>query len=219
VSGQLTLDQALEEAFVAALPYPHYSWADAERFWDRVTPGATVRACWTWAGSRHQFGYGWFWAQGKSRNAHRVAMEIARMGLEVDASRGRVVPVWYPPVERSPDPQRPPKGLRMKGQRGECELCGRIDADVRMALVRYAEEHQVDGKPFGSMPRCHNADECRSRTQANGDAWPLDDALLPTQGVTMRVGRQITPDAQKEVGDAFVPVAAAVLNADEVSFE
>lgn len=52
-----------------------YSDKDRERFWARVDrPSPT--SCWPWLGSHHEFGYGWFWAQGKSRNAHRVAWEM-----------------------------------------------------------------------------------------------------------------------------------------------
>jgi hypothetical protein len=48
---------------------------DAERFWARVDrEGAD--GCWIWLGSRHEFGYGWFWAQGRNLNAHRVAWEL-----------------------------------------------------------------------------------------------------------------------------------------------
>jgi hypothetical protein len=101
-----------------------------------------------------------------------------------------------------------------------CLLCGRVAGDVRMALVRYAAAHQADGKPFGSMPRCSNVDECQARTEANGDAWPLNDGPdLPTQGVALRVGRRVTPQSQEAIAGAFVPVVVEVLNAEEVEFE
>jgi hypothetical protein len=52
-----------------------YTQQDRERFWARVDRLGPL-ACWSWLGSHHEFGYGWFWAQGKSRNAHRVAWEL-----------------------------------------------------------------------------------------------------------------------------------------------
>lgn len=51
------------------------SAADAERFWARVDRDGPD-GCWVWLGSKHDFGYGWFWAQGRSLNAHRVAWEL-----------------------------------------------------------------------------------------------------------------------------------------------
>jgi len=106
----------------------------------------------------------------------------------------------------------------MSGQ--TCLLCGRTDVDVRMALVRYAEEHRVNEQPFGALYRCKDAVECRARVEASGkDPWPLDDTTtMPTQVVAMRVGRRLTPDSQANVADKFVPVAAAVLNGEEVDF-
>ena len=53
-----------------------YSDEDAARFWDRVDTSSGLTECWPWTGSYQEFGYGWFWAQGKTRNAHRVAWEL-----------------------------------------------------------------------------------------------------------------------------------------------
>ena len=54
-----------------------HSTSCAERFWARVDRSGGPDACWPWLGSRHEFGYGWFWCDGKNRGAHRVALELS----------------------------------------------------------------------------------------------------------------------------------------------
>jgi hypothetical protein len=54
-------------------PEPRTCLPDAVRFWARVDRSGE---CWLWLGSHHEFGYGWFWANGRSWNAHRVAWEL-----------------------------------------------------------------------------------------------------------------------------------------------
>lgn len=47
----------------------------AENFAKHVVKGDE---CWSWRGSKHKFGYGWFRVNGKTMLAHRVAYELAR---------------------------------------------------------------------------------------------------------------------------------------------
>lgn len=64
-------------------PGPTHRPSCAERFWLRVDRSAGPDACWPWLGSRHGFGYGWFWCEGKNQGAHRVAIELHRGRLLV----------------------------------------------------------------------------------------------------------------------------------------
>lgn len=48
-----------------------------ERFWSHVDRSAGLFECWTWTAFRHPFGYGKVKWHGVSRDAHRVAYEIA----------------------------------------------------------------------------------------------------------------------------------------------
>lgn len=54
-------------------PPPRKTWQD--RFWERVPKGGPD-ACWEWTGSRHDFGYGNFWKDGRTWSAARVSYEI-----------------------------------------------------------------------------------------------------------------------------------------------
>lgn len=58
-----------------------------------------------------------------------------------------------------------------------CLVCGHESDDrrvVAVSIARYLEA--VEGRSFLSIPRCLDAGACRTRTEAQGDAWPLDDA-------------------------------------------
>jgi len=52
-----------------------------------------------------------------------------------------------------------------------CVLCGATGPEVRMMLIRWRE-----GDPYGSGPRCSDAEGCWTRCLANGDDWPVDDS-------------------------------------------
>lgn len=43
-----------------------------QRFWEKVARDATSK-CWPWTGNRFPNGYGYFWLEGKGKQAHRVA--------------------------------------------------------------------------------------------------------------------------------------------------
>ena len=48
-----------------------------DRFDRRVGRSAAPDGCWTWLASRSRAGYGYFRVNGRTRNAHRVAYELA----------------------------------------------------------------------------------------------------------------------------------------------
>ena len=50
------------------------SETDIERFWAKVKKTNT---CWIWQASRDKSGYGRFWANGKSYQAHRVSFTLS----------------------------------------------------------------------------------------------------------------------------------------------
>ncbi len=51
----------------------------------------------------------------------------------------------------------------------ECALCGKVDGDVRMDVVRW-----LDGS-FDAIPRCTDRGVCRNRVEGEGAEWPVRD--------------------------------------------
>ena len=60
---------------VAAGPGPLAAFAEA--FWSKADRSGGPDACWPWAGPRGGKGYGIFFASGRRRLAHRVALELS----------------------------------------------------------------------------------------------------------------------------------------------
>jgi hypothetical protein len=60
-----------------------------------------------------------------------------------------------------------------------CLLCGRIDGDVRVGLVAWAEP--IGDRVFDAIPRCSDRVACRARVEdENHEPWPLVDATRET---------------------------------------
>lgn len=64
------------------------------------------------------------------------------------------------------------------GQWQTCRLCGRTEADVRVALGCIRDSPQ--DRAWRAFPRCSRTNECRWRREANGKDWPLVDASRAT---------------------------------------
>lgn len=52
-----------------------------DRFWGRVVVGD---GCWAWTGTRHKFGYGVMWLNGRNEGAHRISWMIHRGPIPAD---------------------------------------------------------------------------------------------------------------------------------------
>lgn len=58
-----------------------------------------------------------------------------------------------------------------------CGLCHRPGLNVRPSLVRLRDDQATGGARYEAMPRCRDAEACRSYLQLHGKPWPvLDDA-------------------------------------------
>ena len=53
------------------------------RFWSKVNVASDD--CWLWQSNLNHQGYGYYWHQGKSRSAHRIAYESLRGGIPDDS--------------------------------------------------------------------------------------------------------------------------------------
>jgi len=54
-----------------------------------------------------------------------------------------------------------------------CLICGANGNDVRVGLVSW--RNPVDGQRYSAIPRCIDRLACRSRVEANGDEWEVQD--------------------------------------------
>ena len=129
----------------------------AERFWSKVD-FSTPDGCWPWKGTRHDFGYGQIWVDGRQRLAHRVVFELVYGyqpdtvchrcdnppcvrpdhlfgGTQADNARD----MWEkgrgsaPPVRR-PGPEHGVTGYRKRGCR--CEICRGATSAAKRRLYR-----------------------------------------------------------------------------------
>lgn len=63
----------------------NYVIRSTQRFWSKVKK---TDSCWNWIGYIHSDGYGGFWINGKTKQAHRIAYELIKgkipNGLQLD---------------------------------------------------------------------------------------------------------------------------------------
>lgn len=75
-----------------------------------------------------------------------------------------------------------------------CVLCGRVDPDVKVALVHW--EQPVGGVEYSAVPRCPERLACRLRVEEeNHERWPLIDATRETWEATPERRTSFAPPA------------------------
>lgn len=126
--------------------------AQRERLWSRTT---LTDGCWTWTGGRDRNGYGYMWADGATRTAHRVVYELlvspVPPGLELDhlcGTRDCVRPDHLEPVTAAENQRRrrrdectrghrlTPDNVRTSGGSRGCITCHREDGRAQRARHR-----------------------------------------------------------------------------------
>jgi hypothetical protein len=77
-------------------------------------------------------------------------------------------------------------------------VCGHEAHDVGVALVAWRQP--LGREQFSAIPRCRDREACRSRLEAIGDEWPVDDGSAPTlRPVT------VLPEPEPEPASAEAP--------------
>ena len=63
-------------------------------------------------------------------------------------------------------------------ERRRCELCGRVDHDVKSRLVEWTDDvvRKAGVKRWDTVDRCPDHQACRARIEATGKPWPIRDA-------------------------------------------
>lgn len=138
--------RVLTNVKVITMATSDYTSKDKKRFWSKVEISIKNNQCWEWQAGHNSDGYGRFWCNNKTRQAHCIAWELfnhkSSNGLCVlhSCDNPNCVNPEHLSLGTNLDNSRDmvEKGRQSKGEKnGNCKLTGKEVSEIRK---RYANE-------------------------------------------------------------------------------